>query len=107
MRTVRIENYEYETYEAIRDVLIETVPFAVINDMYSSKLKKAIFNFWDSDYIPENLQDKIMQPPTSRENKDLMRSKISEVNLLRIDLAFQSDEERFFTQTSLYSVSEM
>ena len=76
MRTIRIEECEYALYEAIRDAIIETVPFALIQDMYSKYTKTAIFNFWDSDYIPTCLYKFIIQPPLSRENKEKMNTAI-------------------------------
>ncbi len=74
----------YETFEAIRDVICSEVPFALINAMYSKKLGEAFFNFWDSDYIPDDLKKFIMNPPTSREQKQRMREKLSQVVLIQL-----------------------
>lgn len=81
MRLVKIRPCSYEKFSKIRDVIYETVPFAIINQGYSSELSMAIFNFWDTDYIPEPLKKYIVQPPLSRENKDLLKQKINEVLL--------------------------
>jgi hypothetical protein len=72
MRLCKIPNLEYPKFEQIRDAIYSTIPFAVIHVGYSPKLKLGIFNFWDSDYIPEEMKQFIMQPPLSRENRELM-----------------------------------
>ncbi len=77
MRTINIPFCSYEIYEGIRDIIIKNVPFALINDMYSKKEQIAVFNLWDSDYIPDELKDFIMQPPLSRENKDKMSKELA------------------------------
>ena len=61
----------------MRDTIITNVPFALINDMYSKKKQIAIFNLWDSDYIPEELSFFIMQPPLARENKAKMTKELA------------------------------
>jgi hypothetical protein len=76
MRLVRIPNLEYEDYERLRDAMFDVIPFAIICPEYSKKLKTGFFNFWDSDYIPDELQKFIVQPPLSRENKDKMKASI-------------------------------
>ena len=70
MRLVKIPHCEYARFEQIRDAIDSVIPFAVIDIRYSPKLKQAIINFWDSDYIPEEMKPYIVQPPLSRENKD-------------------------------------
>jgi len=77
MRLCKIPNLEYKDFEAIRDVLYANVPFAVIHVGYSPKMKTGIFNFWDSDYIPDEMKKFIMQPPLSRENKEKMTKELS------------------------------
>jgi len=77
MRTIRIPYCSYELYSAMRDCIITNVPFALINDMYSKNEKIAIFNLWDSDYIPDELSYFIMQPPLSRENKAKMSKELA------------------------------
>lgn len=72
MRTIKIPNCSYEKYSKIRDIIIRIVPFSIINDMYSKEEQIGAFNFWDSDYIPENLAKYIVQPPLHRERKDEM-----------------------------------
>lgn len=67
MRMVRIPEISYEDFNAIRDVLLDNVPFALINDIYHSKQETAYFYFWDSDYIPDVLRPFIVQPPADRE----------------------------------------
>lgn len=62
MRLVMIENCDYEKFESIRDKLMSTIPFALVGVCYSPKLKTAVFNFWDSDYIPEDLKEFIYKP---------------------------------------------
>ena len=62
MRIVIIDDCEYERYEEIRDYIIKKIPFAIVNDMYSRKHKRAIFNFWDSIYIPDDLKDYVFGP---------------------------------------------
>jgi len=78
MRLIKIENCEYETYNKIRNAIMSVIPFAIINQDYSKDLKTAIFNFWDVEYIPEDLKKYIMQPPLSRENKKILHEKLLE-----------------------------
>lgn len=77
MRTISIPFCSYELYEAMRDCIITNVPFALINDMYSKKERIAVFNLWDSDYIPDELKYFILQPPLSRENKAKMSEELA------------------------------
>jgi len=77
MRLCKISNLEYPDFEKIRDVLYANIPFAVIHVGYSPKLKVGIFNFWDSDYIPDEMKPNIMQPPLSRENKAKMSAELA------------------------------
>ena len=79
MRLIKIENCSYERFEAIRDAIYEVIPFAIINQGYSKKLQMAFFNFWDVEYIPDELKQYIVQPPLSRENKELLKEKLSQL----------------------------
>jgi hypothetical protein len=76
MRTIKIPNCEYELYESIRDIIIDEIPFSLINDMYSPKKKIAVFNFWDVQYIPKVLHRFILNPPKDRED---IEKQISEI----------------------------
>lgn len=67
MRIVKIPECEYEFFVKIRDVILDHVPFSIINDIYHEKRKTAYFYFWDSDYIPIQLHPFIMQPPANWE----------------------------------------
>jgi len=78
MRLIKIENCSYEKYSKIADAIYSVIPFALINDAYRKDLKTAYFNFWDSDYIPDDLKKYIMQPPLSRENQKLLHKKLLE-----------------------------
>ena len=62
MRTVVIDNYSYKEFELMRDKLIKSVPYAIVNDMYSKHHKRAVFSFWDSDFIPKELEEFIVRP---------------------------------------------
>jgi len=64
---VKIPGCSYELFEKIRDVILDHVPFAMINDIYHKKRETAYFYFWDSDYIPFQLHPFIVQPPMDRE----------------------------------------
>lgn len=81
MRLIKIQPCSYEKFEAIRDTIYEVIPFAIINQGYSKKLEMAIFNFWDVEYIPDELKKYIMQPPLSRENKKLLKEKLAALDL--------------------------
>lgn len=76
MRLIKISKCSYEQYESIRDAIYSVIPFALINNEYSKKLETAFFNFWDVEYIPDDLKRFIMQPPLSRENKELLHEKM-------------------------------
>jgi hypothetical protein len=69
----------YAQFEQLRDAIYKTIPFAVIHVGYSPKLGVGIFNFWDSDYIPDELKPYILQSPLSRENKDKLTADLAEV----------------------------
>jgi hypothetical protein len=62
MRQIIIPELEYDKFEEIVDKLYSTVPFAIISTAYRKKLKKGFIFFWDSDYIPEELQQYITRP---------------------------------------------
>lgn len=81
MRLIKIQPCSYKTFSAIRDAIYSVIPFAIINQGYSAELSMAIFNFWDVEYIPDELKKYIMQPPLSRENKELLKEKLREVLL--------------------------
>lgn len=81
MRMIKIENCSYHKYDIIRNAIMSVIPYALINQDYSKELKLAVFNFWDSDYIPKDLKKFIMQPPLSRENQDLLHKKLSEIEI--------------------------
>ena len=63
MRTIRIPNCGYATYNAIMNEIMSKVPFAVINADYRPELELANINFWDSDYIPPALAHYQLNPP--------------------------------------------
>ena len=67
MRMVKLTECSYELFEQLRDVILDHVPFAMINDIYHKKRETAYFYFWDSDYIPKQLHPFIVQPPADRE----------------------------------------
>lgn len=74
MKTIKIKDCSYEKFEAVRDIIYEYIPFSIVHLGYSKKLKLAIFNFWDSDYIPDRLHPYIMplnQALLARLNKEL------------------------------------
>lgn len=76
MRLIKIPDLEYEQYEKIRDAIYSVIPFALLNQQYSKKLKTGFFNFWDVAYIPDELKKYIVQPPLSRENFALLHEKM-------------------------------
>jgi hypothetical protein len=78
MRLVQLK-CTYEQFEAIRDCIFANVPFAIVETQYSKNLGKGYFNFWDTDYIPDELVPYIVQPPLSRENKAKMTQALAEV----------------------------
>lgn len=63
MRTIRIPNCDYDTYNAIMGEIMSKVPYAVLNADYRADLKLANINFWDSDYIPKQLSQYILNAP--------------------------------------------
>ena len=62
MRYVIIEDCDYKTFEEHRDEIYENNPWALLSAGYSKKLRKAVFCFNDSDYIPESMQQYIKRP---------------------------------------------
>ena len=83
MRMIKIEDCSKEQFEKIKLAICDVIPYALINSEFVFNSTEhppfAIFNFWDSDYIPEKLKKYIMQPPLSRENKELLHKKLLEV----------------------------
>lgn len=79
MRMCRIDNLDYPAFEVIRDAIYSVIPFAVIEVQYSKNLRTGYFNFWDSDYIPDEMKEFIVQPPMSRENKELLHERLGAV----------------------------
>jgi len=79
MRLVKIPNCSYEMYEKMRDAIDTVIPFAVIDIRYDPKPKIAIVNFWDSDYIPEEMKKFIVQPPLSRENREKLTQLLGDI----------------------------
>jgi hypothetical protein len=79
MRMCRIPELDYPAFEAMRDAMYDEIPFAIIESVYSKKLRTGFFNFWDSDYIPENLQEYIVQPPANKEKKEAFELRIFHV----------------------------
>lgn len=78
IRLVKIPNMSEDEYNRIIDAIDETIPFAVVDARYNPRLKAGIFNFWDTDYIPEELKKFIVQPPLSRENREKMSRMLKE-----------------------------
>jgi len=76
MRMIKIPLLSYEEYERIRNILYDEIPFALINQQYIAKTHTAYFYFWDSDYIPDALKSRIVQPPRSREDKDRLHKRL-------------------------------
>lgn len=79
MRTVKITNCSYQLYEAIRDAIYKHIPFCLVNQGYSPKEKIGMFNFWDSDYIPESLEKFILRPPKHREPVDELQKDLEKI----------------------------
>lgn len=69
VRTIILENCEYNVFAETMDAILECkMPFILINQYYSQRRKEGFFNFWDSDYIPDQMQQYILHPPEKREN---------------------------------------
>lgn len=63
MRTVKIPECPYKLFENIRDIILETAPWATLKESYSTQLHIAVFTFNDSQYIPEDLKPFMLEPP--------------------------------------------
>lgn len=68
MRTVKIPNCSYELFENIRDILLDTAPWATLKESYSKQLHIAVFTFNDSRYIPEDLKPFMLEPPVDMDS---------------------------------------
>ena len=51
----------------------------MVNQDYSVRLKIAMFNFWDSDYIPEILEEYVLRPPKHREPIEELQERLTKV----------------------------
>lgn len=88
MRLVEIPNLEYKTFEKIRDAIYRNESYAVIHIGYSPGNKLGIFNFWDSDYIPDELKPFVKIIPGSREKmqkiSDELKPIVTELELIKM-----------------------
>ena len=66
MRLLKMK-VSYEKFGRIRGAILQHIPFALINDTYDPETGIAYFNFWDTEYIPKQLKQFIVQPPAKRE----------------------------------------
>jgi len=79
MITIRLYNLKYDVWARIRDAILETIPFALMDSMYSRELEAGSFQFWDSGYVPDILKKFALGIPG---NSDLVRQ--FEARLLEI-----------------------
>ncbi|MCK5161944.1 MAG: hypothetical protein KAQ99_10250 [Candidatus Aureabacteria bacterium] len=68
MRTVKIPECPYKLFENIRDILLETAPWATLKESYSTQLHLAVFTFNDTRYIPEDLKPFMIEPPADMDS---------------------------------------
>ena len=69
MRMVKRTNATYEDFVDMRQQILDTAPFGLINDIYDRKNMIAYLYFWDSDYIPEEWEEWIVRPVSTKSNK--------------------------------------
>ena len=62
MRTVIIKDCAYSEFEKHRDTCLKFKPFGLITAIYSNNLNMALYQFWDTDYIPNSLEKYIVRP---------------------------------------------
>lgn len=62
MRTVIINECSYPLFEKYRDTCLKFKPFGLITAIYSKNLNMALYQFWDTDYIPVSMKQFIVRP---------------------------------------------
>ena len=78
MKTVKLVHCKYELFEQIKDLIFEFIPFGITYAGYSPKSNIAVFNFWDTDYIPQALMCFVQ--PFNQELMKLFDDKAKEIN---------------------------
>lgn len=59
----------YEEFAKMRQQVLDTTPYGLINDIYDSKNNVAYLYFWDSDYIPEGWEEWVIRPVSRKSTK--------------------------------------
>ena len=76
MRMVKRRGVTYLEFERMRQQILDTAPYGLINDIYDGKNKIAYLYFWDSDYIPEEWEQWVVRPISKKSSLP----KVSEVH---------------------------
>lgn len=66
MRMVKREDCTYEQFRKMRQQILDTAPFGLINDIYDEKNRIAYLYFWDSDYIPKEWEQWVVRPVSKK-----------------------------------------
>jgi len=70
MRMVKRTECEYEDYAKMVDLIDETCPYGLISCRYNKRLKIGFLYFWDSDYIPEEWEEYVSRPVSTKSDKE-------------------------------------
>ena len=70
MRMITIPDCEYEKFNSMRQQVLDTTPYGLLNDIYDSKNKIGYLYFWDTDYIPDEWEQYIVRPINVKSDKD-------------------------------------
>ena len=60
----------YEEFQKMRQLVLDTHPYALLNDVYDQKNSMIYLYFWDSDYIPEEWEEYILRPINTKSEKE-------------------------------------
>jgi len=70
MRMITIPNCSYDKFNDMRQQVLDTTPYGLLNDIYDKKNRIGYLYFWDTDYIPEKWEHLIVRPVSTKSDKE-------------------------------------
>ena len=63
------ENCSILQFQEMRQIILDTVPYGLLNSEYDDKNQIAYLYLWDSDYVPKVLEPWIVRPVSAKSDK--------------------------------------